>query len=55
MILMILGIMMRKWGVGGRRRHESSFISFRKFITEIEMGEMKFRGGNFYLGKQSRE
>lgn len=44
---MILGIMMRKWGEGGRRRHESSFISFRKFIAEMEMGEIKFIGETF--------
>lgn len=44
---MILGIMIRKQGEGGKIRHESSFISFRKFIAEMEMGEIKFRGEIF--------
>lgn len=38
----------------GRRRHESSFMSFRNFITKMEMGEVKFREDTFTWGN-SRE
>lgn len=29
---------------GGRRRQDSSFVNFRNFISEMGMGEIKFRG-----------
>lgn len=32
---------------GGNRRLESSFWSFRSFIADLEMGEVKFRGEAF--------
>lgn len=32
---------------GGRRRADSSFVDFRRFIADMEMGSIKFRGNNF--------
>lgn len=32
---------------GGRKRPESSFVDFRRFIAEMEMCDIKFRGNAF--------
>lgn len=32
---------------GGRKRAESSFMDFRRFISEMEMGDFKFQGNTF--------
>lgn len=32
---------------GGRRRAENSFLDFRNFISEMQMGEIKFKGEPF--------
>lgn len=31
----------------GRRIHDSNFMSFKNFITKMEIGEVKFRGDTF--------
>lgn len=32
---------------GGKERHESSFLPFRSFIAEMDMGEIKYTGNTY--------
>lgn len=34
-------------GEGGRKRPENIFADFRRFISEMEMGDIKYRGKPF--------
>lgn len=32
---------------GGRRRQESSFANFKIFMSDMEMGDIKYKGDTF--------